>query len=152
MSVTGATHQVQTVVDILQNATSYTVEPDIRKHWDDRPSEMGPGADQPPVVYVWSPVSSDIPQFSSDGDLFDRTSTVEIQVWSLSEDDTITVQDDVVGILSEYFADNNTQTSFVDIRPTNTTDFRQQTHIGETDHYIATIEADLRTLDETNLA
>ena len=154
MSVSGASSHTQAIKDILEaeSDASWTDSiPNIRFYRDDPPSEKGPGAGQPPVVYVWSPTSTDLPQFSSDGDLFDRQSSVEILVYSLDDTECEQVQNDVVQIISSYFADNKVRTEFNDIRPSTKSDYRSQKNAGRTDHFIMGVEATLRGLDDTAL-
>src|SRR6056297_690713 len=151
MSVSGASSHTQAIKDILEaeDTGSWTDSiPNIRFYRDDPPSEKGPGEGQPPVVYVWSPTSTDLPQFSSDGDLFDRQSSVEILVYSLDDTECEQVQNDVVQIISSYFADNTVRTEFNDIRPNNKNDYRSQKNAGRTDHFIMGVEATLRGLDD----
>ncbi len=155
MSVSSSSSHTQAIKDILEaeSDTSWTDSiPTIRFYREDKPSERGPGAGQPPVVYVWSPTSTDLPQFSSDGDLFDRQSSVEILVYSLDDTECEQVQNDVVQIISSYFADNKVRTEFNDIRPASKSDYRSQKNAGRTDHFIMGVEATLRGLDDTQHA
>ena len=151
MSVTNADHHVQTIIDLLDaaDAAEWGVVPDVRNYWTDAQSERGPGADQPPILYVWSPVGSTLERFSMDGDDFDRGDTVEVQAWSLVEAETERLQRDVTRILSGYLDDNNTQTPFTDVAPVGEEDFREQTPARRTDHYVMSVEVETRGLQDT---
>jgi hypothetical protein len=107
------------------------------------------GIDLPPNIYVWSPTSAQLPQFSADGDLFQREATVEVQVWSYDPIDVREYHRDVIQLLSNYFADNTNQTEFVDIRPVNASDFREQKNPKTDDPYIMSVEVELQALDDT---
>lgn len=153
MSVTSAGHHVQVIIDLLENAASAEwgtpSDPNVRRYWDDAQSERGPGADQPAILYVWSPTGSTLDRFAMDGDKFDRSDTVEVQVWSLDESKTRTLQGDVVDILSQYLDDNETDTPYTDVAPTNTDDFREQKPARSTDHYVMSVEVETRDLQDT---
>jgi hypothetical protein len=84
-----------------------------------------------------------------DGTRFDRSDTVEVQAWSLDDVVTRQLQDDVVGILSQYLDDNETSTPYTDVQPVNTEDFREQTPARSTDHYVMAVEVETRDLEGT---
>ena len=153
MSVTSAGHHVQAIIDLLENAdsTEWTpaTDPVVKQYWDDAQSERGPGADQPAILYVWSPTGSSLDRFSMDGDDFDRSDTIEVQAWSLDETVVEQLQADVVDILSQYLDDNKVQTPYHDVAPVNTEDFREQKPARSTDHYVMSVEVETRTLEDT---
>lgn len=142
MSTTENFH-VEAVVDLLTQATSWSTgsDPDIRRYWDDAQNEKGPGADQPPVAYVWSPVDSSLDRFSVD-DEYRVTNTVEIQLWSLDEEEPVTLLNDTIDIMSEYLDDNKIDTPYTDLQPTTASDFREQKSARRTDHYITAVQVD----------
>lgn len=153
MSVTSASHHVQTVIDLLDaaGAGDWTPStPTVKHYWDDAQSERGPGADQPAICYVWSPTGSTLERFSMDGDHFDREDAVEVQVWSLDETEVEQLQGDVVDILSQYLDDNQVRTPYTDLGPSGTGDSREQTPHRRTDHYIMSVEVDTRGLQATD--
>lgn len=156
MSVTTASNQVEAVIDLLEAAPTaewnVTNDPTVKHYWDDAQSERGPGADQPAILYVWSPTGSTLDQFSIDGEQQDRSDSVEIQIWSLDEAETRQLQSDVRYVLSAYIDDNKMQTTFHTVRPSGTNDFRAQNQYRRTDHYIMSVEIDTRGLDATALA
>ena len=155
MSVTSADHHVQAVIDLLENAdaTEWTPDPpDIRNYWDDAQSERGPGAGQPAVAYVWSPADTSLDRFSMDGTKFRQNDTVEVQFWSLDEQEPVQLQSDAVDILSQYLDDNKVQTPYTDVAPTSTADYREQTPARTTDHYIMSVTVDTDGLSDTGLA
>lgn len=123
--------------------------PTVKRYWDDTQSERGPGADQPAILYVWSPTGSTLDRFSRDGDEFDREDTVEVQAWSLDETECERLQRDVVDILSKYLDDNRVRTPYNDLAPTGTEDFREQTARRRTDHYVMAVEVETRGLEAT---
>jgi len=153
MSVTNAGHHVQVIIDLLENAASTewtpATDPVVKNYWDDAQSERGPGADQPAILYVWSPTGSSLDRFSMDGDEFDRSDTVEVQAWSLDETEVEQLQADVVDILSQYLDDNETQTPYTDVAPVATEDFREQKPARTTDHYVMSVEIETRDLQPT---
>lgn len=152
MSVTSADHHVQVIIDLLDNAADaewQPTTPTVKNYWDDAQSERGPGADQPGILYVWSPTGSTLDRFSADGDRFDRSDTVEVQAWTLDETETRQLQGDVVDILSQYLDDNETETPYTDVAPVNTEDFREQKQARTTDHYVMSVEVETRDLQKT---
>jgi hypothetical protein len=149
---TSADHHVQAIIDLLDAAddTEWTpTTPDVFRYWDRAQSEKGPGADQPAHLYVWSPTSSSLEQFSMDGTRFDRTDAIEIQIWSLDETEPRQLQDDVVAICSQYLDDNRVRTPYSTVEPTGVNDFREQKTARRTEHYVMSVEIDTRGLDAT---
>jgi len=152
MSVTNAEHHVQAIIDLLEAADAAEWTPDVprvRKYWDDAQSERGPGADQPAILYVWSPVGSTLDRFSMDGDHFRRNDTVEVQAWSLDETEVEQLQRDVTRILSAYLDDNTTETPYTDVAPVGEEDFREQKPARTTDHYVMSVEVETDGLQDT---
>jgi hypothetical protein len=152
MSVTNASHHTQVIIDLLENADAtewQPATPTVKHYWDDAQSERGPGADQPAILYVWSPTGSTLDRFSMDGDKFDREDSVEVQAWSLDETTTEQLQSDVVDILSQYLDDNETETPYTDVAPVGAEDFREQKPARTTDHYVMSVECETRDLQDT---
>lgn len=153
MSVTSADHHVQAIIDLLDAApsTDWTpaTDPVVKRYWDDAQSERGPGADQPAILYVWSPTGSTLDRFDMDGDDFEREDTVEVQAWSLDETETEQLQRDVTDILSQYLDDNRTDTPYTDVAPVNEEDFREQKPARQTDHYVMAVEVETTGLEDT---
>ena len=155
MSVTNADHHVTAIVDLLDaaDASEWTpATPTVERYWDVAQSEKGPGADQPGELYVWSPTTSSLEQFSMDGARFDRTDSIEVQVWTLDETEARQYQTDVTDILSSYLDDNRVETPYSTVEPTGLNDFREQKTTRQTDHYVMSVEVDARGLDPTGLA
>jgi len=153
MSVTSAEHHVQVIIDLLQNAdaTEWTpATPTVKNYWDDAQSERGPGAGQPPILYVWSPTGSTLDRFSIDGDKFEREDAIEVQAWTLDATETRQLQGNVVDILSQYLDDNETETPYTDVAPVNTDDFREQKPARTTDHYVMSVEVETVDLQATD--
>jgi len=151
MSTTSADHHVAAIIDLLAAATTWTpaTDPTIKRYWDDAQSERGPGADQPAILYVWSPTGSTLDRFSMDGDDFRRNETVEVQAWSLDETETEQLQRDITDILSQYLDDNKTETPYTDVAPVNEEDFREQKPARTTDHYVMSVEVETDGLQDT---
>jgi hypothetical protein len=153
MSVTNAEHHVQAIIDLLEAATDSewtpTTTPNVRRYWDDAQSERGPGADQPAILYVWSPTGTPLEQFSRDATQYDKTDTVEIQAWSFDATESRQLQTDVTRILSKFLDDNKDNTPYNTVRPTGQEDFREQKPARTTDHYVMSVEVDTRGLSPT---
>lgn len=147
MSVsTDAAEAVEAVFDILSDTTNWTNEiPEVYYMWDLPTSEKGPGADMPPHIYIWEPVDMAITKFSADGDLTDEIHTIGIQIWILKDQDPTVVrqyQRDVINLFTEYYADVNTQTTFVEFRPISAADYREQSIPAASDYYINEVEVE----------
>lgn len=153
MSTTSAEHHVQAIIDLLEAAATSewtpATDPVVKRYWDDAQSERGPGADQPAILYVWSPTGTTLDRFSMDGDKFDQSDSVEVQAWSLDETETEQLQRDVTDILSQYLDDNSVETPYSDVAPVGQEDFREQTPARTTDHYIMSVEVSTRGLSDT---
>ena len=129
-----------------------TDAPEVKHYLDDTQQERGQGADQPPKLYVWEPTSTSTEKFSLDGEQFDRSDTVEILAYSLTERDVIKLQSDVQTILSNYINDNKQDTEFTEIEPTSAADYREQTPRRNTQNFVAGVTVETRHLPETALA
>lgn len=129
-----------------------TTPPNVRSYWDDAQNEKGPGADQPAVIYVWSPVDSTLERFSIDDGELRENNTVEIQIWTLDEQEAVTLSNDIVEILSKYMADNKDRTPYAEVQPSGLSDFREQKNARMTNHYIMSVEIDTDGLITTGLA
>ncbi len=151
-------NHVAAIVDLFsefaEDPANWTNDPpSVKNYWDVPNSEkQSMGVDLPTRIYVWSPTSTQLPQFSADGNLFDRQSTAEMQIWDYDAQAILEYQSDVVQLLSDYFADTTERTQFVDIRPVNASDFREQNNPKQDEPYIVSVEVSLRALDETLLA
>jgi hypothetical protein len=156
MSTTSADHHVQAVIDLLEAAADAEwpsdTPPDIYRYWDIAQSEKGPGADQVPHLYVWSPTSSPKERFSMDTDEYDRTDAIEIQVWSLDATEVKDYQLSTAAVLEGYLDDNKTETPYQTVDPVGENDFREQKTARRTEHYIMSVEVDLRGLDAVGVA
>jgi len=98
-----------------------------------------------------SAVDTDITPYSADNDLNNETSTLEVWVYTLFEDETMQYQRDVIQILTEYL-DSNQPDNFYRIEPTNARDLRDEKNARNSDYYVATVELSLRTLTDTGVA
>lgn len=156
MSTTNADHHVQAVIDLLEAAANTAwpndTPPDVYRYWDRAQSEKGPGADMPPHLYVWSPTSSSKERFSMDTDDYDRTDAIEVQVWSLDATEVKDYQQAAAAVLEAYLDDNKTETPYQTVDPVGENDFREQKTARRTEHYIMSVEVDLRGLDAVGVA
>lgn len=150
MSITANTDPVEAVVDVLQAAdpADWTnTTPTVKRYRDDSQSERGPGADQPPIIYVWSPIEGSTEALSGfDYDRLDDQPTVELQAWSLDDVEAETTAQDAVVYLAGFGNDNEDDTVFHRVRPTTVNDFRAQTPARKTGHYVFTVTVELRRL------
>jgi hypothetical protein len=155
MSISSADSHVQVVIDLLQaepdTSWSVTGSPRIKDYFDDAASEKGPGAGQPPVIYVWSPTAATLDRHSMDDNQFYRQNTAQVLITSLGEKQAIDVQNDVVQILSEYLQDNRTDTPFNDLAPTQAADNREQKEARLTDHFVTQVTVETKNLPTTGL-
>jgi len=157
LPVTNKPHHVAATIDLLSQAADYnlwrtTQPPSIREYWADSQSEKGPGAGQPAICYVWSPTDSSLERFSVDDDELQESNNVQVQIWSLDEQEPVTLQSDVIDILSEYMDDNNTETPYSTVEPINKSDFREQKNARSTDYYITAVEIETEGLTEAGVA
>jgi len=74
-----------------------------------------------------------------DGTRFREDTTVEIQVWSLDEQEARQLQADVTRILAKYLNDNRNNTPYSDVHPTGQADFREQKPARDTRHYVMSV-------------
>jgi hypothetical protein len=153
-ALTDANDPIQVIVDLLEleAKSAYTTrKPTIKRYFDDAPAERGPGANQPPDIYVWSPTSATLDRHSMDDQQFDRQNTLQILIMSLDEPAVIDVANDVVGILSKRLQDNRDVTPFIDLAPTQVSDFRRQTSARDTDHFVTRVTVETKNLPDTGL-
>jgi hypothetical protein len=134
------------LLNIASDSSFSTQRPQVKRYFDDSPSERGPGAGQPPVLYVWSPTSATLDRHSMDDQQFNRANTLQVLVMSLREEEAIALADDVVTILSQFLQDNRGTTPFNDLAPVQSSDFRRQTSARKTDHFVTRV-----TVETTNL-
>jgi hypothetical protein len=143
---------VEVIVQLLNIASdsSFTTQrPQVKRYFDDAPSERGPGAGQPPVLYVWSPTSATIDRHSMDDQQFNRANTLQVLAMSLDEQSVIQLQSDVVDIISRFLSDNRQTTPFIDVAPTQASDFRRQTSARKTDHHVSRVTVETTNLPDT---
>jgi hypothetical protein len=141
---------VAELVTLLQDAadSEWTgTTPTVKKYWDDAQSERGPGADQPPIIYVWSPIEgSEEPLSGFAYDRLDEQPTIELQVWSLDGAEANNLAQDIVAYLADFGNDNEATTPYHRVRVTNVNDFRAQKPARTTSHYVYTVTVELRRL------
>jgi len=156
MSVTSAGHHVPAIIELLEaaSATAWPTDtsPDIFRYQDRAQSERGPGADQPPHLYVWSPTTSSLEQFTRDGTRFDRSDVIYVLVYSFEEVESREYRDAAVEILSSFLDDNETETPYSTVEPTGLNDYREQKATRQTQHFVMGLEVEPRGLTDTGRA
>jgi len=151
-----AENHVEKIIALLQaEANTFwgtSKPPNIKKYQADSQQERGQGADQPPVIYVWSPTSTSLEPFSLDGTQFDREPTVECLAYSLDEGEAVQLQQDIIESLSAYINDNNQDTSFSTVEPSDAADYREQNVARTTEQFVMGVTVDARRLGPTGVA
>lgn len=131
MSTTSSTDPAETLVDVLLAAPASdwpgSTAPDrIELAEESQPSDKTNTQRQTDVsLYVDVPVDGDYSVFSADGDLV-RTHAPQVAVYTNASSTTHSYARAVVSIIQSYHADNETETAWVDGRPTASTDDRAQ--------------------------
>ena len=147
---------VDAVFDLLDQqpteAWSTTDDPTVLYNWDRAFSEKGPGDDQPPELYVWSPIDGTIDQLTADGAYTNESHTVEVQVWALQQAVVATLMRDLIHIFGEYMDNQQTATEFITLPPSSVRDLRSDAVRRQTSHYLATVEVEPRKLEPTGVA
>lgn len=162
MSATStSTDPVQTVIDLLTGtpADEWTGDkPDpIERQWAHdfnwKQNQNGPSA------YVWSPEVGTQDQLSADGTVKDQTETIGVDVWAPtptpayggvygatygSADVAVTVADDVVAILEDYWNDRTANTRWHRIRPQSVDDRRAEAIARRADKHVISVQVQLR--------
>lgn len=150
MSATSSsTEPVDMVVDLLDGAAvgQWTnASPDVFYLEDVPQADRGPSQDQPAHLYVWMPAGGPIEGLSGDWTSTTEQNTVEIQVWSLDRGECAVYKEDVINFLSLYANDNEENTLFHRVRPSNQDDMRGQNQARRTNHFVMTVEVDCRKL------
>lgn len=145
-----STTPVETVFDLLTGEASTTwtlTAPQIEYQWD--VPQQAREQNSSPHLYLWGPSEGSLESFSMDGEQMDQSSIVEVSVWTFDADDTNTYKDDVIDILSQYYTDNTTNTTFNTVRPSNIGDHRNEKVARTTDHFVINVQADLGKLRPT---
>lgn len=149
MSVSSSSNDpTQVVVDILSGFTGWTnATPEV--HRMNEKTQTYRESNPDPALYVWSPTGGDIRRFSADGDQMRQIQRVEVDVWTLDSSDTFDYFEDVIDLFDDYLNDQEQNTVFHRVEPTNSEDFRPQKRADKTDHYIMTVEIQTRRLRDT---
>lgn len=149
MSVSStSTDPVDAIYDLLNGYTGWTnATPEVRYQWKWSPDQRENSRD--PAIYVWSPTEGSYDAFDAEYSHLDEGQTIEANIWTLDDSETSTYSEDVVDFLSEYGNDNESQTEFHRIRPQNNNDMRQENIARKTDHFIASVQINLRNFRNT---
>jgi hypothetical protein len=123
--------------------------PEIYK-WEEV-TQKGKENNPDPAVYIWSPVDTDLTEFSADGNRLTQEDTVECQVWSYDNQTTRKYAKDVADILGEYMRDNFLNTNFHQIVPETIQDARSEKVARQTDHYISVVTVSLSDFRKADL-
>lgn len=154
MSITSTESEpVDAVKDLLdgQPSSAWTNADPVVEYIHEVPfSEKGPGQGQPAEVFVWQPIDSDISKLSADGRYLDEDHAVEVQVWTLTESETMQYARDVVQIFSKYMDNQQNVTEFITMEPTAARDLRSDALPRQTSHYLATVEISPRKLQASD--
>jgi hypothetical protein len=152
--ISGINDPIEVIVQLLTIASDSsfsTQRPQVKRYFDDAPSERGPGAGQPPVVYIFSPTSATIDRHTMDDQQFNQSNTLQVLIMSLDEQAVIQLQSDVVNIISRFLSDNRGTTPFIDVQPTQASDFREQKQSRVTDHFVTRVTVETTNLTDTGL-
>ena len=90
-----------------------------------------------------------IQKFSADGDLTNENHTVMAQIWLLKTGDETLIREyqrDVIDLITEYYSDVRTTTTFVELRPISAADFREQSIPAASDYFINEVEIEATKL------
>lgn len=141
---------VQTVVDLLNGTASGDypngTKPDpIEKQWDS--AQRTKMNRQGTAAYVWSPDPGTQDSLSAASETKDQDETVGVDVWGTDAATTNTVAGDVISILEDYWNDRSDNTEFDRIRPEGTDDRRAEAVAIGADHYVVSVEIQLRRED-----
>jgi len=154
-ATTSKTEYVEAIVDLLKNAASSvwstTQDPNVFRWQAKSQQERGPGATQPPELYVWMPTSAPINRLTADNDLLEELPNIEIHVYTLTESDTSDLARDLISFFSDYMSDRENRTEYADIVPVNAEDFREQKLAQRTEHFVYTVEIEVTKLTDTGV-
>jgi len=140
---------VETVIDLLDGESSTTWtdgKPEINQLQEVAPKARK-GIDR--GLFVWSPVESNFDRFSADGDHLDQDDTVETICATYDKTQTARLLEDVVDILSQYMDDNESQTNFRNVQPTQASDDRGLKILRTTEHYEGSVTVSLEAFRDT---
>ena len=145
MSVTSEIDPVDALVDIFEDASSWTHDkPEIYRHHDVAVSDRENNAND--AIYVANVIDIDLSRFAIEPDSEDdRTedSTPQVLVYSLDETRAKDIARDIVDILKGYQSDNYSKTAFHSIEPDSLTDNRAAKVVRQTSHYIYLVEIEM---------
>jgi len=155
MSVTSSESEpVDAVKDLLeqQDSSNWTNQAPVIEYVHEVPfSEKGPGDGQPAELFVWQPVDSDISKLTAEGRYLDEDHNVEVQIWTLTESETMEYARDVIQIFGDFLDTQKNVSEFITLPPTSTRDLRSDKLPRKTSHYLATVEISPRKLSEAGL-
>jgi len=128
MSVTSSTDPVQTIVDILDDASSSdwanggSIPDRIERTENSDPSDKARSQRLSDIsLYVFSPADGDLSKFSADDDAI-QTETAQVDIYTDDSDTTNNYASDVISITGGYSSDNEQETAWTDIWPTTPVD------------------------------
>lgn len=148
MSVSSSsTDVVQAVIDILEGYTTWTnTTPEVYKQSEVPQSERESASN--PRIYVWSPVDESMEGLGAKREKTVSTKTIECSAWVLTDSDGSAFTEceqykqDIIDILEDYVTDNYANIEFLNIRPSSSTDSRQERIAQRTDHYVMSVQAE----------
>jgi hypothetical protein len=150
---TDATDPLQAIANILDGIDPQFYQfsnPDsVQPVWD--VTQKGRENDPRPALYVWSPVESTEDAFSGDYGHLDEMNTIQVDVWTLDPQESLAYANDIVDLLTAYGRDNENLTQFLHIRPQTVNDTRAEKVVRQTDHYVTSVQIEIRNYRETLL-
>lgn len=155
MSVSSSsTDIVQAIIDILDGYTTWThTKPAVYKQPEVPQSERESASE--PRVYVWSPVDTSMEALGAKREKTIDRKTIECSAWILTDSDgsafdaSEDYKQDIIDILEDYSTDNYSNIEFHNIRPTSSTDSRQERIAQRTDHYVQSVQAEIEDLRDS---
>ena len=142
---------IQELLSQADNSVWSTETPEVYL-WEERSQdERGPGQGMPPELYVSQLTGGPIERISADGVLFRETPTCEIWVYSLDDTETAQLARDVISYMSEFMDNQEANSPFVDMQPSNVEDYREQKLRKVTQHYIYEVEIEMEKLTDTGV-
>jgi len=152
-TATTASELTEAVYEILEGHAWTDTAPTVFYYWEIPGSERGPGADQAPHIYIYETIGADLKKFSADNELIDETHTVEVMICLLKDEtqphEISVYKRDVVEAISEYYADVNQNTTYVELATVSMSDFREQASAMQSDYFVNTVEIVGRKLSQS---
>jgi len=102
-----------------------------------------------PSLYIWSPISATHEKFSINGESRLKNTETEIIISTQSEIKTREYAEDTVDFFDDYYADNESNTTFYEFGPTEVADLLNENIPRQSQNYYATVTLEGRALKDT---